>query len=170
MLTLVPEEDLHARHAHRGLEPLDDGLRLGVGNAPGAPVGDRAVRRQCGEVAAGGDVAGFQLEVETGGRQRTASELELLGVVAEQAEVPGARPGRDAGADRLDEAGAAVGGEPVEVGGDGFLELGAVFGVGVTAEAVHHDEEDLGVGGLDQFGQVHASHATFLEPCDRRRV
>ena len=68
----------------------------------------------------------------------------------------GARPGRDAGPDGLDEAGAAVGGEPVEVGGDGLLELGAVLGVGVAAEAVHHDEEDLGVGGLDQFGQVHA--------------
>ena len=46
VLALVPEEDLHARHVHRGLEPLDDGLRLGVGDAPGAPVGDRAVGRR----------------------------------------------------------------------------------------------------------------------------
>ena len=159
VLTLVPEEDLHAWHVHRVLEPLDDGLRLGVGDAPGAPVGDRAVGRQRGEVAAGGDVAGLELEVEAGGRQRAATELELLGVVAEQAEVAGARPGRDARPDGLEEAGAAVGGEPVEIGGDGLLELGAVLGVGVAAEAVHHDEEDLGVGGLDEVGQVHALHA-----------
>ena len=96
VLALVPEEHLDAGHAHPGLELLDDGLRLGVGDAPGAPVGDRAVGAEGGEVAAGGDVAGAQLEVEAGGRQRAAAELELLGVVAEEAEVAGTRAGRDA--------------------------------------------------------------------------
>ena len=38
----------------------------------------------------------------------------------------------------------------------GLLELGAVVGVGVAAQPVHHDEEDLGVGRLDQRREVHA--------------
>ena len=44
---------------------------------------------------------------------------------------------------------------------DRFLELGAVVGVGVPAEAVHHHEEDLRVGGLDQRREVHALNASF---------
>ena len=40
--------------------------------------------------------------------ERAPPELELLGVVAEQAEVAGARAGGDAGADRFDQAGDAV--------------------------------------------------------------
>ena len=125
-------------------------------DATGAPVGDRAVGAEGGEVAAGGDVAGAELEVESGGGERAAAELELLGVVAEQPEVTGSRAGRDAGTDRLDEPGGALADELVEVRGGRFLELGAVLGVGVAAEAVHHDEQDLGVGGLDQRRQVHA--------------
>ena len=127
-----------------------------IGDAPGAPVGERAVGAEGGEVAAGGDVAGAQLEVEAGGRQRAAPELELLGVVAEEPEVTGSRAGRDAGPDRLEHAGGAFAHELVEVRGGRFLELGAVVGVGVAAQPVHHDEQDLGVGRLDQRREVHA--------------
>ena len=100
VLALVPEEDLHAGHVHRRLEPLDDGLRLGVGDAPGAPVGDRAVGASVARLPRAATSPATQLEVESGRRQRAAAQLELLGVVAEQAEVAGARPRRDARADR----------------------------------------------------------------------
>ena len=160
MLALVPEEHLDAGHGHAGLELVDHGQRLGVGDAPGAPVGERAVGAEGGEVAAGGDVAGAQLEVESRGRQRAASELELLGVVAEEPEVTGSRAGGDAGPDRLEHAGGALAHELVEVRGGRFLELGAVVGVGVAAQPVHHDEQDLGVGRLDQRRQVHDQNAT----------
>ncbi len=161
VLALVPEEHLHAREVHRGLQPIDDGLRLGVGDAPGAPVGDDAAGAERHEVAAGRDVARLELEVETGGRERAAPELEPFGVVAEEAQVARTGSGRDPRADGLAEAGAAFRREPIEVGRDGFLELGAVLGVGVAAEPVHHHEQDLGVGGLDQIGRVHPLHATF---------
>jgi hypothetical protein len=66
------------------------------------------------------------------------------------------RAGGDAGSDRLDEAGHALGREPVEVRRVGLLELGAVLAVGVAAEPVHDDEQDLRVRGLDQRRDVHA--------------
>ena len=70
--------------------------------------------------------------------------------------MPGPRTGGDAGSDRLDETADAVARQRVEVRRDGLLELGAVLGVGVAAEAVHHDEQDLRVGRLHQRRQVHA--------------
>ena len=135
---------------------IDDGLRLGVGDAARAPVGDDATGSEGGEIAAGGHIARLELEVEARRRERAAAELELLRVVAEEAEVARSRARRDAGADRLAEARDPLGREPVEVRRDGLLELGAVFGIGVATETVHHDEQDLGVGRLDQIGQIHA--------------
>ena len=64
------------------------------------------------------------------------------------------------GTDGLEHPGGALAHELVEVRRGGFLELGAVFGVGVAAQPVHHDEQDLGVGGLDQRREVHALNAT----------
>src|SRR5262249_58798993 len=120
------------------------------------PVGDGAVAGERAEVAPSGDVARSQIEVEPGRAERTASELEALGVVAEQTEVPGAGPGRDAGADRFDETGDRFGREPVEIRRRGLLEFGAVLGVGIAAEAVHDDQQDLRVRGLDQSPDVHS--------------
>ena len=77
VLALVAEEHLDPGDLHRRLQPLDDDARLGVGDAPGAAVGDGAVGVERGEVAAGGDVAGSELEVEPGGRERAPAELEL---------------------------------------------------------------------------------------------
>ena len=94
-------------------------------------------------------------EVEAGGTQRAPPELETRGVVAEQPEVAGAGAGSDARSHGLDHAGDALGRKAVEVGRVGFLELRAVLGVGVSAEAVHHHEHDLGVGGLDQRVELH---------------
>ena len=160
MLALVAEEHLDAGHRDSGLELVDDDLRFRIRDATGATVGERAVGAEGGEVAAGGDVADPELEVETGGGERAAPELELLGVVAEQAQVSGTRAWRDAGTDRLEHPRSAFADELVEVRRGRFFELGAVVGVGVATQTVHHDEEDLGVGGLDQRREVHARNAT----------
>ena len=174
VFALVPEEHLDPGDAHRRLQVVDDGAGVGVGDAARAPVGDGAVSAEGGDVAAGRDVTGLELEVEPGGGEGAAPELELDGVVAEQAQVAGAGAGGDAGADGLRQPCDALGREAVEVRGDGFFELGAVLGVGVPAEAVHHHEEDGGVGRLDQLGQVHgasvASRVSRLvasDPCRR---
>ena len=68
----------------------------------------------------------------------------------------GSRAGRDAGTDRLHEPGRPFGSELIEVRRGRFLELGAMLAVGIAAEAVHDDEQDLGVRGLDQRRDVHA--------------
>ena len=108
--------------------------------------------------------------------ERAAPELELLGVVAEEPEVAGTRAGGDAGADRLEHAGGALAHQLVEVRRGRFLELGAVVGVGVAAQPVHHDEEDLGVGRLDQRREVHdqtllvGGRPTTLEDVDTARA
>jgi len=87
-----------------------------------------------GQVAARRNVAGLELDVEAGRRQRAPAELVLERVVAEQPEVTGARPWRDAGADGLDQAGRARRRQPVEVRRLGFLQLAASRRRGVPAE------------------------------------
>ena len=72
-----------------------------------------------------------------------------------------ARARGDPGADGVDEPGDALACELVEVRRGGLLELGAVLRIGVAAEPVHHDEQDLRVGRLDEGREVHADHATF---------
>ncbi len=156
MLALVAEENLGPVEMDTVLQLGDDGSGFVVGKAAGAAVGDRPVGGERAQVAAGGDVARSQLEVEPGRAQRAAAQLEALGVVAEEPEMAGPRTRRDAGPDRLHEPGRPFGGEPVEVRRGRLLELGAVLAVGVAAEAVHDDEQDLGVRGLDQRRDVHA--------------
>ena len=78
----------------------------------------------------------------------------------------GPRAGRDAGTDRLHEAGRPFGGELVEVRRGRFLELGAVLAIGVAAEPVHDDEQDLGVSSLDQLRDVHVVHGTAVVVVD----
>ena len=160
VLALVAEEHLGPVEMHAVLQLGDDGGRFVVGKATGAAVGDGPVGGERAQVAAGGDVARSQLEVEPGRAQCAAAQLEALGVVAEEAEVTGPRAGRDAGTDRLHEPGRPFGGELIEVRRRRFLELGAVLAVGVAAEPVHHDEQDLGVRGLDQRRDVHVDHGT----------
>jgi hypothetical protein len=140
---------------HAVLQLGDHRGRLVVGKPAGAAVGDGPVGGERAQVAAGGDVARSQLEVEPGRAQRAAAQLEAFGVVAEEPEVTGPRAGCDAGTDRLHEAGRPFGGELVEVRRGRFLELGAVLAIGVAAEPVHDDEQDLGVSSLDQLRDVH---------------
>ncbi len=132
VLALVTEVHLDPGTRHRVLESIDDGTRLGVGDASGAAIRDQTAGVEGGEIPSCGDVAGAQLEVEPGRRQRAAPEFELLGVVSEEPEVTGTGTGGDAGADGLRQPGRALAHEGVEVWRVCLLELGAVIGVGVA--------------------------------------
>ena len=66
MLALVAEEHLGSVEVHPGLKLGDDRSRFVVGKPAGAAVGDRPVGGERAQVAAGGDVARSQLEVEPG--------------------------------------------------------------------------------------------------------
>ena len=117
VLALVAEEHLDAGDVHARLEPLDDARRLGVGDAPGAAVGDRAVGGEGGRLPRR---RRRRRAARSRGRRRTARRgpsSNWSGVVAEQPEVTRARAGRDARADRLDQPGRSLGDELVEVRG-----------------------------------------------------
>ncbi len=93
--------------------------------AAASSVGSRPARRSVMTPSAsrvqklhpGGHVARLELEADAGRRQGAAADLVGERVVAEQAEVAGARPGGDAPGHRVVEAQGALAGQPVEVGG-----------------------------------------------------
>ena len=144
-------ERLHAGDLH-GLEFFHDREALLRGDPAGAAIGDLAGGVEGAEVAAGGDVVGPEFEADAGGLEGAAADLELEGVVAEQAEVPGAGAGRDARQHRHARAARAPGGEPVEVGGGGRFELGLAPRIQrQAAEAVGHEHHDLGGVLLGEF-------------------
>ncbi len=145
-----------------GPEPTDDLQRLVVGQAPGPAVGDAALGVEGGQVAAGGDVAGSDLDLQAGRRQRPPAQLELDRVVAEEGHVGGPGSGRDAGADGVVEAQAAGRGQGVEVGGVGLLQLGAPVGGGEAGQAVEHHQHDFARRGLDEGCEVEG-HGASLE-------
>ena len=91
---------------HRG-QPVDHATSLLVGDPAGSPVHDVAVGVQRAEVPPSGHVAGMELDVETGGAERPASEHELEGVVAEQREMARSGARCDPRTDRLEETGHA---------------------------------------------------------------
>ena len=66
VLALVAEEHLGPVEMHAVLQLGDHRGRFVVGKSPGAAVGDRPVGGERAQVAAGGDVARSQLEVEPG--------------------------------------------------------------------------------------------------------
>jgi hypothetical protein len=167
VLALMAEEHLGAVETDVLLEPGDQRGGFVVGDTSGAAIGDGAVGRERAQVAAGGDIAGAQLEVEAGGAQGPPAELEVLGVVAEQPQVARPRAGRDPRADRLDQPGDAFGRQPVEVRRRRLLELGGVLAIGVPAKAVHDDQQDLRVRRLDEGGQVHVRHGTVRGTAQR---
>ena len=92
---------------HRRGQPVDHATSLLVGDPPGSPVHDVAVGVQGAEVPPGGHVTGMELDVETGGAERPASEHELEGVVSEQREMARSGARCDPRTDRLEETGHA---------------------------------------------------------------
>src|SRR5581483_3141069 len=89
VLGLGNEEDFHPVDPDAVTQLGHDGRGLVVGDAPGPAVGDVPGAVQRGQVAPGSYVAGLQLDVQAGRAQRTAPELVLEGVVAEEPEVAG---------------------------------------------------------------------------------
>ena len=162
VLGLVGDGDVDPRDGDARPKALDHLDRLVVGQAPGPAVGDAALGVEGGQVAAGGHVARTHLDLEAGGRERAPTELVLDGVVAEERHVGGTRTGGDAGAHRVVQTDAAGGGQGVEVGGVGLLQLGPPVGTGEAGEAVEHHQHDLAGRGLDERGQVEG-HPPSLE-------
>ena len=91
VLGLVDEQHLDARDRHALGEQAHHLEGLEVGDAPGPAVGDDALLVDGGQVAAGGDVARVQVDVEAGGRQRPPAQVVVERVVAEQRQVGRAR-------------------------------------------------------------------------------
>src|SRR5215217_7254298 len=162
VLALGLEEELGPLQGDLAHQQVADGGRLLGGQAAGPAVGDDAVVVEGAEVDPGGDVAGLELEADAGRGQGAAADLVGERVVAEQAEVAGARAGGDAPGDRVVQAQRALAGQPVEVGGVGLGELGAALGGAVAAEAVHHQQE-----GLLALGPGHLGHDGLLREGDR---
>jgi hypothetical protein len=153
VLALGLEEELGLVELDLAHQQLADAGRLLGGQPPGPAVGDVPVGSKGAEVHPGGDVAWLQLEADPGRREGAAADLVGQRVVAEQAEVAGARPGGDAAGDGVVQAKGALAGHPVEVGGVGLGELGAAFDGPVAAEPVHHQQE-----GLAALGPGHLGH------------
>ncbi len=164
----VLEEDLDTLQ----LDPLVEhrGQLAGrfVGDATCTPVGDVAVVVERGQVAAGRDVAGSQVELDPRRRQDPATELVLLWVVAEQGEVAGAGPDGHPGHQRIQQPHRALRRQPVEVRRARLLQLGVELAVGVAAEAVEHEQQDLARILVEDLGQL--EHVTRLgRRCRHRR-
>ena len=84
--------DLLDLRGKQGDEPF---ARLG-GNAAGATVRDNSLRVERGEVGAGADVAGLQLNAQPERLNDTAAHLKFQRVVAEKPEMPRPAARRDA--------------------------------------------------------------------------
>ena len=153
MLPLGLEEELGLVELDLARQQLADAGRLFGGQPSGPAVGDDPVGVQGAEVDPGGDVARQELEADAGRRQGAPADLVGERVVAEQAEVAGARPRCDAAGDRVVQPQGALAGQPVEVGGAGLGELGAALGGAVATQAVHDQQQ-----GLLALGPCHLGH------------
>ena len=156
VLGLVGEDDIDAGHVDALAQEADDLPGRLVVDPPGPAVDHQAVVVERGQVAPSGDVTRAQLDLQAGGRQHPPPQLVLVRVVAEQSEVPGARPRGDPGAHRVEQADGAFGGQCVEVRRVRLLELGAAGAVGEPSEAVDDDEDGPGVRRLSEAGKVGA--------------
>ena len=137
------DEDLDARQADRA-QPLGESHADLGADAARAPVGDAALRVDGAEVAARGDVARPQVELNAERLQHAAADLEANRIVAEEAEVPRPAARRDAGRDVAEQATGRLRGESGQVGHAGRLELRAPrFGAREAAEPVEREKDDL---------------------------
>ena len=112
---------------------------------------------------------GAELEADAGGFERSPADLELKRVVAEESEMTGAGTGRDPRQHRHARYARADRRQPIKVGGGGRLELRLATRLhGQAAEAVGHEEDDLGRVLFDEltdevvFGHGVGSFATVV--------
>ena len=115
------------------------------GDAPRSPVGDAALRVDAAEVAARGDVAGAQVELDAERFEDAATDLKAQRIVAEQTQVSGAAAGCDAGRHVTEQTARGFRGERREIGDARRLELrSARFRPGQSAEPVEREQHDFG--------------------------
>ena len=114
------------------------------------------------EVAARGDVARLQVEVDAERLEHAAPDGVPLGVVAEEREVSGAAAGRHAVGDGHREAAEALLRQAVELRDVRLLQLRAPALVRQAAEAVDDEKQDLGVVGDGQLAQQFEIHGPSL--------
>ena len=114
------------------------------------------------EVSPGRDVPFSEVDFDAQGLQRAAADEILQGVVAEEGQVAGAASWRHAGKDRDGQPAGTLVGQRVQVGGVGRLQLREpCFGMAQASQAVHHQHDDLGWGGLDVFPEdIQVNHGS----------
>ena len=162
-------DGLH-KGAHAGqLDLAQQGHQLAAdlgGDAPRPPVGDEPLVVDGAKVGPGGHVLGLQVKVDAQGFQDAPADVIDQGVVAEQGEVRRAAAGRDAVGHRHGEPQLRMGGQGIQVGGVGRLELGQAIGLaGQAAQPVHDEVDDLGPGRDPQTAhQLKLSHGFPLVP------
>ena len=145
VLAHLADECLVARELDAGEALGDLGRDLGR-HAPRAPVGDVAVGVDGAEIAACGEVVRAEREIDAGGLQHPAADLDLKWIVAEEAEVARPRAGRDAVPHGYRLPDHAVHGQAVEVEAVSRLKLGAAARTWQPAEAIEDAQHDLAVG------------------------
>jgi hypothetical protein len=158
------EGDVRPRPSgERGVELGAEPLALGCRDATGPAVDNQAALERR-EVAAGHEVALANFDVRAERLQDAAAEPVAERVVAEQAEVGRAAPGRNAHQDGVGDAAAAAKRQAVQMGRLGGLQLGLAV-PRQASQPVDDEQDDLGLGRLSQLsGQgfpFHGRHPSF---------
>ena len=142
-------------------------------DAAGAAVGDNALFVERAEIGARGHVAVLQFQAQAQRFNHAAAHLKFQRVVAEQPEMPRPAAGRDAGRGGNHAALRGILAQLVEVRrGGGFQRRQIKLLLrGQVAEAVEHDQHELGASGFQcQFGIKRVQiHAPNLRPSPPQR-
>ena len=142
---------LHRKNVELGaiyldaVEPMAQRRAQLGGDTPGPAVHQQARIVHGAEVAAGGNVAGAEVNLNSEGLQCAPAYQVLQGVVAEQGKVAGTAAGSNPRFDWRGQTTGALTCHCVQVGQARRLQLReASVGVGKTAQAVYHQHDDLG--------------------------
>ncbi len=160
VLRLGFNEELDPRRCRDLTQPCDEPPVLPGLDAPRPAVGDVAVGIEGAEVEARRHVAGLEREVDAHGGKHAAADLVLGRVVAEEAQVAGARAGRYANPHRVKPPAATVPGEEVQIWLLGSREgCESVAVARQVAQAIQHQEQDArrGLLGLP-LNDLHRVH------------
>ncbi len=146
------------------LEQFDPLLAFFGRDASGAAVGDVAVGVDGAEVAAHRHVAAAHVQADANRFEHAAPDVVDQRVVAEQREVRRTAARGDAARDRDAQAGAALAGEAVEVGGLGGFQFGQAAGRHrQAAQSVHDQQQNLAAILFGQAAhQIKVCHVELL--------
>ncbi len=170
---------LHEQLRARQLDGTQLGAEARAGirvDAASAAVDNEAAVVHGAEVAASRHVLGLQVEVDAHRLQSTAADAIAQGVVAEESQVAGPAARDDSKAHVIDHAANALLGQAVQIGDAGCLHLRAAGpGIRQAAQAVHHQQDDLGLGRDYDFTnqvKIHGTtnYAASIFPQERRPI